>query len=162
MNRQIPTISLTLLCLVIAAACGDDNGTGSKDEPVPAELVAEWTFMSGTVNGGPVALSTLLGWDSNTTHAILVIDANGSYVYYEKDDDSAVVREGAGEFKVEGDKFTLTGGSLPVGGGTWTVSGSQLSLSAEIQGYTWIIQAIKPDAAGDSLATKLARQANRQ
>jgi hypothetical protein len=90
----------------------------------------------------------LLGWDSNTTHAILVIDANGSYVYYEKDDDSAVVREGAGEFKVEGDKFTLTGGSLPVSGGTWTVSGSQLSLSAEIQGYAWIIQAIKPDAAG--------------
>lgn len=147
MNRHMLTISLTLLCLNIAVGCSDDNGTDSKDNPIPAELVAQWTLTSGSINGASVPLATLLAWDSTTTHAVLVIASAGTYTYYEKDDDSAVVWQDSGGFKVDGDSFTLTGGSLPISGGKWSVDGSQLTLSATVQQYIWTILAVKPDSA---------------
>ncbi len=147
MKLHMLTISLTLLCLTIAVGCSDDNGTDSKNNPIPAELVAQWTLTSGSINGASVPLATLLGWESSTTHAVLVVAAGGTYAYYEKDDDSAVVWQDSGDFKVDGDSFTLTGGSLPISSGRWAVDGLQLTLSTTVQQYTWVITAVRPSAS---------------
>lgn len=140
--------SITLLSLLVVAGCGDDKGTDSKDKPVPAELVANWTLTSGAVNGVPVPLSRLLAWESSTTHAVLVVSEHGTYTYYEKDADSAVVWQDSGAFQVDGSSFTLSGGQIPINGGQWEVSGIQLTLtisSDQYPGYTAVILATKPD-----------------
>lgn len=146
MNRRILTISLTLLCLTIAVGCSDDNGTGSKDNATPAELAAEWTLTSGSINGASVPLATLLGWESSTTHAVLVVAATGTYSYFEKDADSAVVWQDSGVFRVNGSNFTLSGGQIPISGGQWAVNGTQLTMTMSEQGYTYVILATKPEA----------------
>lgn len=99
MNRQILMIGLVLLCLAVALGCGDDNGTDSKVNPIPSELVANWTLTSGAVNGVPVPLTTMLGWESNTTHALLVVATGGTYSYFEKDADSRLCGRTQGRSK---------------------------------------------------------------
>jgi len=91
-----------------------------------------------------VPLAMMLGWESRTTHAVLVIAAAGTYSYYEKDNDSAVVWQDSGVFRVAGSSFTLSGGQIPIGGGQWTVSGTQLTLTMYDTGFTYVILARKP------------------
>jgi hypothetical protein len=135
---------LPVLVYLVVSGCGDDKGTSSQDNLVPSVLVASWTLTSGTVNGVQVPLATMLGWESRTTHAVLVIAAAGTYGYYEKDNDSAVVWQDSGAFGVSGSTFTLSGGQIPIDGGQWSVSGTKLTLTMFESGYTFVILARRP------------------
>lgn len=142
--------------LFSVAGCKKDsapaNNTGGTGGPPPAQLVGVWIAQSATVNGAATALGIVLQWEAGVVSAQVSLTANGSYTYNELDANNQVVYTQSGTVSVAGTSITMTATSEngnPVNpptlflGGSWSVTGNQLTVSTTVSGAAIVITFVK-------------------
>ena len=129
--------------LSIAGCSGDSNPTAHQIQKVPATLVGTWEFQSASIDGYPIGLSLALQWIPNTMSAKIHIKGEGSCVYEQLDGQSVVIHADTADFSVSGNQFSVSPGTLPVNTDTWTVSGTNLILGADVSGHDFELIAKK-------------------
>jgi len=149
-SRAIYIVLPALVISLIIAACGDKdkNPTGSQNS-IPSELLGVWIYQSATINGVPISLALILGWEVGTVSARFTVGEDGSFVNEELNANNEVVWTENGTLAVTGDSAIIAVTSNNNGpidppdtlAGTWQLNGNLLALTTIYNQATVVLTA---------------------
>lgn len=118
MFRNAVLICGLSLCALSMSGCKEDSSDDDAMDPgdggkPPAEMVADWAYVSVTVDGTPASLATVLEWVPDAVQSRVQILANSAYVYQE---------------------VNSTGGQLWFESGFVFIDGDELDVNAQLNG----------------------------
>lgn len=152
MNSKV-VIPALIGILILSSGCGKDKSTNNPPESnIPQELLGTWTYQSATINGVPISLALILGWEQGTVSARFTVSQDGSFVYEELDANGDVIWTEYGTFEVNGNTATISITSDTDGPidpppdpmtGTWQVEGNTLTLTTDYNGATVVLTATR-------------------